>query len=287
MKRSRAVIIGAVAAVAVGLFVQQSASAATYIYANTYSVPKNTYLTSATYTSDGGSGIANGGGGWDLTFKIGAINSSGSYISAATSPGWAGIGYQNELAQVRSRCYWYTSQPLGSGDKVPLTCRIFGVSGPFATTPTAVKGSPNLKALQAPRTAADSLPGWVKPEILGIDPASARHLYTGSEADYWVASTELNKTCLVTLSTDGNHNAAASCTDPTTFNERGLALRLDSSGVIGNPAYLVPDSVISTGRSVPGATNLIVLDNAAKAAESANALTTATGAQFPLVPLNK
>lgn len=272
-------------AAAVVLVAQQPADAASFTYASTTPVSKVSYLTSGTYSSKGGGGWALGGQSWDLVFKVGAINPSASYIAAATAPGTAHVTYQHGVANVRGRCYWNSSQPLGSRDVVPLTCSIDGIGAVGKSLPSGPE--PELRALTRPAAPSDGLPEWVDLTVLGLEKASARHLGRTSSADYWTATSTNNETCLVIASVDGSEAAAASCTDAATFNEKGTALRFDSHGSIGDSSYLVPDNVRTTGRSVTTAPNLIVVPPAQSRASSRDTmLMTESGKPFKLVDLS-
>lgn len=126
--------------------------------------------------------------------------------------------------------------------------------------------APRLAALSTPQEAQDTLPDVVTARGY-IDAGTSRSIASGSDTDFWVASSTDDMVCLVAETTDpaGDWVVGTSCDSATNFNQAGVRLELEVLGK-GFDAQLVPDT-LDVGvltRSVKTASslgdNLVVFD---------------------------
>lgn len=136
---------------------------------------------------------------------------------------------------------------------------------PTVVSPTA---DYDVSALTGRAGAEDAFPVAVADDILddGLVKDSVRLVDTQKESQTYVAKNTEGLLCLVVFLPGDDWVAGTACTDPETFDEAGVGVRVESIPM-GRAAeqYLLPDAAVSEVPALPGATrgdtpNLLVVD---------------------------
>ncbi|WP_133434219.1 hypothetical protein [Aeromicrobium phragmitis] len=101
-----------------------------------------------------------------------------------------------------------------------------------------------LPVLAAPQTAGDRVPEGVDLATLGaLEPDSVRRVEgRDSDAQYWVGTTASNEVCLILHLPENDGATASSCAPVSSFDERGVPIRVSGTGGSAE-AYLLPADV--------------------------------------------
>lgn len=254
----RAVIAAAVTVAILGGAAPAQAASYWWIYASSTPRAQNAVAQSnVTKYISGNRGSANGGGGWDLTFRLQTVSANAAALyNWGEGPGWTTVSYgfaQLGPNTARSNCLWKSKGSVGG--TVGLNCQYYGepqgqVARASQSPDTEVMAPTQTNTLHASNL-SPLLPRYVDPgfasaytNIQQLDVAS---FDAKRDAAFWSATDESGMICIIqTVDKMGLYGSA--CAAAGDFAERGVGLALggsDPNTSISN-AYLFPEPVSDT-----------------------------------------
>lgn len=144
--------------------------------------------------------------------------------------------------------------------------------------------------------AAASLPSVLSPADLGeggLRADTVRLVSKSTTAQYYVALDAANQLCLIAYVPGVDWTAGSSCTDPDSFEEDGLGIRVYAHGTGAAEAYLLPDAASARGvgkamasslyRAVAPVSSLVVVDPTTPGRERERVAQSLSGAPVALI----